>query len=290
MSKYKNWENFYQHEFDIRRVKLGQPITLHAWGDIHDFTELHCEDTFTALCEKWSPEFAKGNHYALLLGDSTDSYRQTDQIRIESLRALGTDLTKLSDLAMYETEQLAKKLDFMKGCLLSAVSGNHGYILPHLNISLEEYLARMLKGKYGGAVCMNIIRLHTYSGKHVDIQILTFHGRNATMLIGSNLNECERASYKFPTADVIVSGHAHQLITAPVAKMMAKYGEPINQHETHLIRIGSMLRNFVHGKGGYSTVGLLRPSVLRFPRIVITLDQELKGTEKVVVPHIEIHS
>ena len=30
MSKYKNWENFYQHEFDIRRVKLGQPITPNA--------------------------------------------------------------------------------------------------------------------------------------------------------------------------------------------------------------------------------------------------------------------
>jgi len=274
----------------IRRVKIGTKLTFHELGDFHSFSDMFCEEALAAYIKRWKDSFNAGDHYAFFLGDIFNDMRKTDQMRLDTLKVAGTDFRKLVQLFMEEAESLAKRLEFLKGCTFSGVQGNHSAWLDHLNISIDEFFLNILKAKYGGAVSVNIVRVFTTTNRYVDLKFLLFHGKTATMYIGSNLNELERAANKFPDMHVVFAGHAHQQITAPVAKIFSEYKEDIKQHETHLIRCGSFQKNFLEDHGNYATESMLRPSVLRMPRVEVTIEQEIHNNQKVIVPYIEVCS
>ena len=126
------------------------------------------------------------------------------------------------------------------------------------------------------------------NGTHVDLCFVIAHGTTASSVYAAGaLNEVERESHAWPGADVICFGHAHRPGHVPVASMIAEYGKEVKQHEAHLMRCGSLLRNYVHGSGNYATKHAWKPSVMRMPRIRVTVDSVGKGANKEGVKHVD---
>jgi len=260
-------EMYTEFDFDIWGAEYDVPITIDLLGCVHYGTDMCCTKTLDRWCKERKPKYEAGNHYAVLLGDILDDYRYTDQTRIATLRASGMKIDRISDFVRQEVDETAKKLEFLKRRVIISVEGNHGYVFPNTNTTADEYLCQQLKCKWGGAVSYNTIRIHI-KRKHIDINLFAFHGRQATMLLGSNLNEPERIIPKFD-AQLIFAAHAHQSVGGKRSRISRKYGELGKAPEIVLLRAGSFKRNFVPGTGDYATSRPLNPAVLAVPYATI---------------------
>lgn len=284
------WERFTKFNFDIRRVKDNDEHTFHFVGDTHAHTRTHCRKALLAYQKRWSPFFDAGNNWMFLVGDLFDYQRTTERKVFDSLRAQGYSFDDFEEFLQYKRDLLVNDLLFTKGCVIGAVEGNHGHMLP-TGETLDESLTRTLAakgGKYCGAVGVIICRFHMKKDCFVDVKTIIFHGKSATQYLGSNLNEVERANRTWPTVDIICAGHSHKMVYAPDAVMLPEYEEPeVKQHETLMFKCGSFQRNYVNGDGNYATPRMWKPSVMRMPRVNIKVWSEKVGGARVGRKYME---
>jgi len=258
---------FVPHIEKILLTTTEQPATLFVFGDVHYGSPNFCKRKFNEFLTKCKNT---PNAYFLGMGDYFDLLSSSERKTITGNLHESTEKT-LDNLYRNLTEDLASKLDFMRGKILGLVEGNH-----HANlltgITTTQYLCEMLDCKYLGA--SGFVRLSfDYHGKRTSKDILAHHGCGAARLPGGSINRVYQMR-DIAEADIYLMGHEHKCNAATAATLyMDQFGN-IKQREMYFARSGSFLKAYEQGSPSYVVDAAMAPSNLGWLEFTFTPRKE----------------
>lgn len=187
-------------------AKLGQPIKLIPFGDVHRDSNL-CSVTH------WHEflDYAKEQKNAVFLGmgDYSDGVSTSERIVLGDSGLHDTTRRTLSDKYKGVAATLANELSFMRGRMIGMLGGNHYFDFGNGDTT-DHVLAAQLGTKFLG-VC-SFIRLSFRFGGHrtrAKLDLFVHHGKGGGTLAGSTFNTVEKMA-NTADADIYLMGHDHK--------------------------------------------------------------------------------
>lgn len=258
---------FAASRYPIKVRSVREPITVVAFGDIHYGAPMFAADRFDRFIRDCK---ALKNPYYLLMGDHLELASSSER-RLLRAGFHESNEEVFRDMMRGLTEELADKLDFMKGRAIGVVNGNH-YGELEAGQNTDMYLAELLDAKYLGTTAM--IRLSIdYNGKKTAITLVPNHGQGGGRTVGASLNRVQQMAQAFQ-GDVYFQGHDHKKGIATSSMLCLNAACEIIEKPLLYIRTGSFLKAYVDGKGNYIVDGAGAPSDLGAARFDIKLHME----------------
>lgn len=255
------------HKHIIRVDKIGEPIYLIPFGDVHRSSPMHCEDKWKEFLE-WGK--SKKRCYFIGMGDYDDLASASERKLLNSRDLHDSTTDTLGGLYKSHTQRFAKELKFMDGKLIGFMEGNHYGEFPN-GTTTTQMLCDLLDTKYLG--CSSFIRLVFENGnRSASIDIWAHHGKGAARLVGGSLNRVQQMG-ESAEADIYLMGHDHKksIGMADKLKLSEGFGSLRLHHRKQLyIRTGSFLKGYEDGKVSYVADMALNPTNLGVVKIEMT--------------------
>jgi len=277
------------HQRTIEVDKLGTPINLWFFGDVHRDTESCDVDRW-----KWFLVRAKADPkdttYFFGMGDYHDfaSTREKKQI-LASLHENTID--DFNHLATKKNRAFMLEAGFMRGRVLGLIEGNHHWAFSNGTTTTHD-LCERLETEYLGWLCH-----YTLSFKFKDrgttraaVHFVLCHGRAGGKTFGITINQVGDLKQIFPVADVYCQAHDHQRGAWPVSVLVPTNGagkHALKQKRQFLCRSGSFKKAYLPGKSTYEVGRLLRPSDLGALKLVINFHRDCKDGKDRLITDIE---
>jgi hypothetical protein len=269
---------FTTHRVEIE-AKLGQPIKLIPFGDVHRDSDLHSSGHWNEFLA-----YAKKQKNALFfgMGDYTDGISTSERIVLGDAGLHDTTKTTMKNVYKGVTATLVKELSFMRGRCIGLLGGNHYFDFGNGDTT-DHTLAAALNAKYLG-VC-SFIRLSfllpELGKKSVALDIFAHHGAGGGSLPGSTFNTIEKMSTT-ADADIYLQGHDHKrgcVPSAPRLRLVANNTKEliVRERTPWLGRTGSFLKAYVPGRVSYNVDAARSACSLGHIEFEITPVRERKG-------------
>ncbi len=256
------------HQFDIHVKRLGEPIYLFPFGDVHRSSPMCSDERWLAYCD-WAAQ--KKNAYFLGMGDYDDLASTTERVILTDKKLHESTQEVLEELYVKHTKNLVKEITFMKGKLIGLIEGNHCAVFRS-GITSTQRMADMLNCKYLG-VSAFIRLVFQYSTMNTAIDIWAHHGKGAARLIGGSINRVQQMG-EAAEADIYLMAHDHKKAVGMTTKLRLSKnnnGLPHLNHRKQLyIRTGSFLRGYEDGRVSYVADGAMNPTDLGVVKIEMT--------------------
>lgn len=252
--------------FNTRYIKInhkfGTPLKLIPFGDIHHDSPAFSHDAFQKFID-----YAKRQKNVMFLGmgDYFDSFSTSERV-IMSNHGLHESTRKRNEKeADGRIQQLADKLQFMRGKVIGLIGGNH-FIEFADGTTSDMRLAEKLGTSYLGSCCA--IRLCFKQGSHnagVVCDIFAHHGRGGGVTAGGRYNAVEKLA-NVCEADIFLMGDNHARGCFPMGDRLYLTtngrGAHIRSKTRWLGRTGSFLRGYLPGESSYVVDRALPPANL----------------------------
>jgi hypothetical protein len=275
------------HRYEIRDIKIGEPIYLIPFGDIHrSAPQCHTE--------KWSEFLAwakkKPRSYFLGMGDYDDLASTSERVLLGNNGLHDSTVKTLEGLYLKHIERLAKEIGFMHGRLVGLLEGNHYGVFQN-NTTTTQKLCEFMGCPYLGV--NSFIRLSLGYKKHPHnystIDIWAHHGRGAARTAGGRINTVEQMA-KIAEADIYLCGHDHSKGAVPVSRLRlgaSGHDLKLSQRKVFLIKTGSFLKAYEPNEPSYVVDAAMPPTDLGVVKIELTLRREQKNGD---ITWIDIHA
>jgi len=255
--------------FDYKIKKIGQPIYLRPFSDVH-------RDSPACDVDRWKAWLSQAkahvnNSIFLGLGDYNDLASTSERI-ILGTRALHESTKQtLEDIYDQHIERFAKEIDFMKGRLIGLVNGNH-YAEFSDGTNSDMRLARLMKTTFLGVAAFIRLYFHYYNSR-IHLDIFCHHGKGAARMVGGSLNRVQQMG-EIAEADIYLMGHDHKKPAAFVPKLRLEHSSRSGlmlKHRKQLIaRTGSFLKAWEPETPSYVVDACMGPSDLGVTTIELT--------------------
>lgn len=244
---------FTTHRVEVE-AKLGEPIKLIPFGDVHRDSNLHAEDHWQEFLA-----YAKKQKNALFLGmgDYTDGCSTSERIVLSNAAMHDTTVNTMRQVYGKLADQLSQELAFMEGRCIGLLGGNH-YFAFNNGDTTDHLLAAQLRTKFLG-VC-SFIRLSFRFPKkecRASLDLFAHHGKGGGTLPGSTFNSIEKMQGT-ADADIYLMGHDHKkgaIPSSPRLRLVSggKNAElSVRERTPWLGRTGSFLKAYEDGTVSYN--------------------------------------
>lgn len=271
------------HKFTIPVHKVGEPIYIIPFGDIHRFAPL-CDVPKWLEFLDWAKR--KKNAYFLGMGDYDDLASFTERKALLHATLHESTQMSLDELYTLRVNNLLKEIMFMKGKIIGLIEGNHHSILQS-GMTSTQMMCDKLKCKYLGV--SSFIRLlfpSSSSGRNYAIDIFAHHGRGASRLTGGSLNTVEQMA-AIADADIYLMGHDHRKSVAIKTKLTLG-SIKLQQKKVLLGRTGSFLRGYVEDQPSYVARAAMIPTDMGVIKIELTPRRSCKDHQDDY--YVDIHA
>jgi hypothetical protein len=268
-----------RHEIN---AKLGHPVNLHFWGDVHFEADACNKDKFIRFVQRTAKI---PNSLFVGMGDYHDFASAKEQAKLHNSELHDQTYELFDSWAQTHNRKFAEILSPMRGKLIGLLGGNHTWKLQN-GYYADEDLAQRMDTKYLGWLSVIVLNFKT-SRCTRSLKIVACHGRGGGKLVGSSINGVDDLRKIFPSADVFVMGHDHQRGAWPAVSLDIETHSPnpfVKAHEQWLVRSGSFLKSYEDGRSQYTTKGLYRPSSLGAVSLSVTIDrhrEQKQGREEI---------
>jgi hypothetical protein len=277
---------FTLHRYEIEVKKLGDPIYLIPFGDVH-------RDSPMCNVEKWHEflDWAKKKKRCLFLGmgDYNDLASTSERALLGNKLLHESTQETLENLYKRKTDEFAKEIKFMQGNLIGMIEGNHYAGLSNGTTSTQR-ICDALNTKYLGV--MSIIRLSfNYCGRITSIDIVAHHGRGAGRMLGSSLNGVQKMA-ETVHGNIYLQGDDHRKLVGMTTKLEIesdkKGGISLLHKKQLFLRTGSFLNGHENNRASYIVDANLNPTDLGVVKIELTPKRKREG--KADTFYIDIHA
>lgn len=259
---------FTTHRYEIKNLKLNEPIYLIPFGDVHRSAPL-CH------VEKWKEFLAwaktKERCYFLGMGDYDDLASTSERELLGNPKMHESTVKTLESLYQSHTKRFAEEIGFMHGRCIGVLEGNHyGQFIN--GTTTTQKLAEYLGCKYLGV--SSFIRLSLGTAAHgaaMAVDIWAHHGMGASRLLGGSLNRVQQMA-EAAEADIYLMGHDHKKSVASTTRLKLKQGRGfrLTHRKMLLCRTGSFLKGYVEGQASYIADRAMSPTDLGVVKIELT--------------------
>jgi hypothetical protein len=266
------------HSVDIP-CKLGEPIKIIPFGDVHRDSEMHAHSTwqdFLAYAK------AQKNAYFLGMGDYTDGISTSERAILNASNLHSTTKISMGDMYKGVVRTLANELGFMRHRCIGLLGGNH-YFDYNDGQNTDHLLAAALGTRHLGVHSFILVRLminerKTTSGRprYVPLWIQAHHGLGGGALAGSQYNPIQKMGHMFPRAHINLMGHSHgkgcnggNVVLVP--REMSEFPFfTIDEQPSWQGRTGSFLKVYEDGKSSYNVDACRSPNALGWIEFEVT--------------------
>ena len=247
---------FTLHRFTIPLRKIGSPVKLIFFGDVH-------RDSPTHALSHWKEflRYAKqnvANSYFIGMGDYLDATSTSERIGLRSIKHLLHDTERVAreERSRKCVEDFANEIGFMKGRLVGLLNGNHYHEFED-GTNSDQYLCRLLGCKYLGV--SSFVRLSFDNhGSSLTLDGWLHHGAGGARLPGGSVNRVAQMS-EIAEADFFASGHDHRRGVWPCnprlsleADHRTPSGLRLRERQGWLIKSGSFLAAYEDNVASYN--------------------------------------
>lgn len=262
---------FTTHRVEID-AKLGEPIKLIPFGDIHRDSDMHADESWKDFLR-----YAEMQRNAVFLGmgDYTDGISTSERIILGDAGMHDTTKRTMEDVYKGVAATLGNELAFMRGRMLGMLGGNH-YFAFNNGDTTDHILAARLGTKFLG-VC-SFIRLSFRFGKHqskASLDIFAHHGKGGGSTPGAQFNTIEKM-LSTADADFYLMGHTHGkgcIPSTPRLKLTSTGNNAelcVRERTPWLGRTGSFLKAYEPGRVSYNVDAGRSPCSLGWIEFEIT--------------------
>jgi hypothetical protein len=236
-------------------------------GDVHlgsrDFPVKHFAEYL-----QWG--FDRGAYF-IGMGDYLDFTSESQRSVMGVLRDSTKD--RLDEMVRLEADEFLEIAKFTRGRWLGLLKGNHSWTFSGGN-NVEQHLCRGLGCDYlGDMTLMRIVTNRLVGHPEADTILVAHHGKGGGSTVGGQLSRPEHL-LKWINADIILMGHSHAKLAAPIDRLNITPDGVISHRTTVVARTGSFLRAYAGtdpqdldspaflSQGSYVEVAALMPSAL----------------------------
>lgn len=269
---------FVVHNYTIP-LGYNKPIRLVFFGDVHRDSPHHAEG-------KWKEflDYAKRLKGAWFvgMGDYLDSTSSSER-NAWAVACLGLHDTKKDDVEKHELSKcaaFAKEIAFMKGRLVGLIGGNHYFNFLN-GTNSDQKICEHLECKFLGVSSFTRLTLDC-CGRRCTLDLWLHHGTGGARLVGGSINKVDQMR-EHAEADIYAMGHDHGRMVVPAKPRMRLgtsgngCGLKVKERQQWLIRSGSFLASYAHGKSSYNVDAARGPSSLGHVELEITLVRHHSG-------------
>lgn len=266
------------HSVDIP-CKLGEPIKIIPFGDVHRDSEMHAHSTwqdFLAYAK------AQKNAYFLGMGDYTDGISTSERAILNAANLHSTTKISMGDMYKGVVRTLANELGFMRNRCIGLLGGNH-YFDYNDGQNTDHLLAAALGTRHLGVHSFILVRLmvgerRSTSGspRYVPLWIQAHHGLGGGALAGSQYNPIQKMGHMFPRAHINLMGHSHgkgcnggNVVLVPRDTKDFPFFT-IDEQPSWQGRTGSFLKVYEDGKSSYNVDACRSPNALGWIEFEVT--------------------
>lgn len=273
------------HSVDIP-CKLGEPIKIIPFGDVHRDSEMHAHSTWQ---EFLAYAKAQKNAYFLGMGDYTDGVSTSERAILNASNLHSTTKISMGDMYKGVVRTLANELGFMRHRCIGLLGGNH-YFDYNDGQNTDHLLAAALGTRHLGVHSFILVRLminerKTTSGRprYVPLWIQAHHGLGGGALAGSQYNPIQKMGHMFPRAHINLMGHSHgkgcnggNVVLVP--REMSEFPFfTIDEQPSWQGRTGSFLKVYEDGKSSYNVDACRSPNALGWIEFEVTPKRVFEG-------------
>jgi hypothetical protein len=257
------------HKYEIKIQKMGDPIYLHPFGDVHRSSPA-CD---VGRWDEWRNNAKKviNNSYFLGIGDYDDLASTSERELLGNRKFHESTTRTLEDLYESHIQRFHKEIAFMGDHLIGLVGGNH-YAEFCDGTTSDVRLAQRMRTTFLG--CSAFIRLSfNYHGARSHLDIFVHHGKGAARLNGGSLNRVIQMG-EVADADIYLMGHDHKKPAGFTPKLRlehdAKKGLVLKHKRQLALRTGSFLKGWEPDMASYVVDACMGPADLGAPVIIMT--------------------
>jgi hypothetical protein len=265
---------FTTHQYDIEVVKIGEPIYLIPFGDIHKESYLHDAHHWKKFLD-WAGK--KKRAYFLGMGDYCEISSATERIVLGNPQLHETTSTRLERFYLDCVGSFEKDIKFMDGKLIGLLEGNHYSMLSNGATTTME-LARRMNTKYLGVCSLIRLSFH-YKTHNASIDIFAHHGKGGSRLVGAKLNNVQQMA-EIARANIYLMGDIHAKVAGDADKFELKHGKGglrMRKIKEIYARTGSFTKGYVENEPSYVVDSLLNPTNIGVIKIELTPQRECKN-------------
>lgn len=262
---------FTTHRVDID-AKIGEPIKLIPFGDIHRDSDMHAHDRWMEFLE-----YAKQQKNAVFLGmgDYTDGISTSERIILNDAGMHDTTKRTMEDVYKGVARTLQNELSFMRGRMLGMLGGNH-YFAFNNGDTTDHILAAQLGTKFLG-VCSFVRMSFSFNGRGTksSLDIFAHHGKGGGSTPGAQFNTIEKM-LSTADADIYLMGHTHGkgcIPSTPRLRLTSTGNNAelnVKERTPWLGRTGSFLKAYENGRVSYNVDAGRSPCALGWIEFEIT--------------------
>jgi hypothetical protein len=266
------------HSVDIP-CKLGEPIKIIPFGDVHRDSEMHADSTWQ---EFLAYAKAQKNAYFLGMGDYTDGVSTSERAILNASNLHSTTKISMGDMYKGVVRTLANELGFMRNRCIGLLGGNH-YFDYNDGQNTDHLLAAALGTRHLGVHSFILVRLmvgerRSTSGspRYVPLWIQAHHGLGGGALAGSQYNPIQKMGHMFPRAHINLMGHSHgkgcnggNVVLVPRDTKDFPFFT-IDEQPSWQGRTGSFLKVYEDGKSSYNVDACRSPNALGWIEFEVT--------------------
>lgn len=277
---------FTLHKYDIPVKKMGEPIYLIPFGDVH-------RDSPMCHVDKWHEflDWAKKKERCIFLGmgDYVDLASTSERRLLHSKDLHESTLTTLDNIYKKHSDKFVKEIEFMRGKLIGLIEGNHYAELGN-GTTTTQRMCDALNTKYLGV--MSVVRLtFRHGNRRCAVDIVAHHGRGAGRMLGSSLNGVQKMA-ETVHGNIYLQGDDHRKLVGMTTKLEIESndsgGIDLRHVKQMFLRTGSFLKGHEDGKASYIVDANLNPTDLGVVKIELTPRRDrAKGGDRF---YIDIHA
>lgn len=266
------------HSVDIP-CKLGEPIKIIPFGDVHRDSEMHAHSTWQ---EFLAYAKAQKNAYFLGMGDYTDGVSTSERAILNASNLHSTTKISMGDMYKGVVRTLANELGFMRNRCIGLLGGNH-YFDYNDGQNTDHLLAAALGTRHLGVHSFILVRLMVGgrtngSGNtaHIPLWIQAHHGLGGGSLAGSQYNPIQKMGHMFPRAHINLMGHSHgkgcnggNVVLVPREIKEFPFFT-VDEQPCWQGRTGSFLKVYEDGKSSYNVDACRSPNALGWIEFEVT--------------------
>lgn len=278
---------FTLHHYNINVKKIGEPIYLIPFGDVH-------RDSPMCHVDKWHEflDWAKTKERAIFLGmgDYVDLASTSERRMLHSKDLHESTLTTLDNIYKKHSDKFVKEIEFMRGNIIGFIEGNHYAELGN-GTTTTQRMADALNTKYLGV--MSVIRLtFKYGQKSTAVDIVAHHGRGAGRMLGSSLNGVQKMA-ETVHGNIYLQGDDHRKLVGMTTKLQVENNDGkigLRHVKQIFLRTGSFLKGHEDGKASYIVDANLSPTDLGVVKVELTPRRERSRKTGMDKFYVDIHA
>ena len=266
----------------IEIKKLGEPITMIVFGDVHYGAPLHATDKFNEFCA-WAKQLPPSTLF-LGMGDYLDFASTSERGLLSRPEIHESTRATIDSMAHTLETEFMHKIDFMKGRLVGMLEGNHEW--AHMDgTTTTMRLCQALRTEWLGVSAF--IRLNfRYAGAYKPIDVFAHHGKGAARLVGGSLNRVQQMA-EAAEADIYLMGHDHKRSVGVASKLYLDHKCSIKERRQLFMRTGSFLKAYQKDTASYIVDLAASPSNLGSVRVMMTPHRPTAQGKKSFVVDLE---